>query len=70
MLFGKSALSGTMLYIGYRVYDVLSTIFSTNFAKIIKFASVNLSHCRLNELPHSIYWKGLISILGMSGYMI
>ena len=29
-----------------------------------------LTHCRLNELPHSIYWKILISILGMSGYVI
>ena len=26
--------------------------------------------CRLNELPHAIYWKILISIIGMSGYMI
>ena len=36
-----------------------------------------LTHCRLNELPQTIYWKIptiywkiLISILGMSGYMI
>ena len=29
-----------------------------------------LTHCRLNELPHTIYWKILISILGMSGYVI
>ena len=28
-----------------------------------------LTHCRLNELPHSIYWKSLVSILGMSDYM-
>ena len=29
-----------------------------------------LIHCRLSELPHTIYWKILISILGMSGYVI
>ena len=29
-----------------------------------------LTHCRLNELPHSIYWKILISILGMLGNVI
>ena len=28
------------------------------------------SQCRLNELIHSIYWKILILILGMSGYVI
>ena len=33
-------------------------------------ASKYLTHCRLNELPHTIYWKFLISILGMSGYVI
>ena len=27
-------------------------------------------HCRLNELPHTIYLKILISSLGMSGYVI
>ena len=29
-----------------------------------------LTHCRLNELPHAIYWKSPISILGTSGYEI
>ena len=29
-----------------------------------------LTHCRLNELSHTIYWKILNSILGMSGYVI
>ena len=28
-----------------------------------------LTHCRLNELPHTIYWKILISTLDMSGYV-
>ena len=29
-----------------------------------------LTHCRLNELTHTVYWKILISVLGMSGYVI
>ena len=29
-----------------------------------------LTHCRLNEEPHTIYWKILISILGLSGCVI
>ena len=29
-----------------------------------------LTHCRLNELTHTIYWMILFSILGMSGYVI
>ena len=29
-----------------------------------------LSHCRLKKLPYTIYWKILISILGMSAYVI
>ena len=29
-----------------------------------------LTHYILNELPNTIYWKILISILGMSGYVI
>ena len=29
-----------------------------------------LSYCILNELPNNIYWKSLIPILGMSGYVI
>ena len=29
-----------------------------------------LTHCRLNELPHTIYWKILILIIGMSDYVI
>ena len=31
---------------------------------------LHLTHCRLNELPHTIYWKILISILDTSGYEI
>ena len=33
----------------------------------IKFT---LTHCILNKLSHIMYWKGPISILGMSGYEI
>ena len=29
-----------------------------------------LTHCSLNKLPHTIYWKSPISILGMFGYVI
>ena len=29
-----------------------------------------LTHCRLNELPHTIYWKILIFIFGLSGCVI
>ena len=29
-----------------------------------------LTHCRLNSLSHTIYWKSPISILGMSSYEI
>ena len=32
--------------------------------------STSLTHCRLNRLSHTIYWKSPISILGMSGYVI
>ena len=32
-------------------------------------SKVSLTHCRLNELSHTLYWKILISILGMSGYV-
>ena len=41
--------------------------------KIIKPAEIftqHTKHCRLNELSHTIYWKILISILGMSGYVL
>ena len=31
---------------------------------------MNLPHCRLNELSYTLYWNILISILGISGYMI
>ena len=29
-----------------------------------------LTHCRLNRLSHTIYWKSPISILGRWGYEI
>ena len=31
---------------------------------------VRITHCRLNEVPHTIYLKILIWILVMSGYVI
>ena len=32
--------------------------------------SVALTHCRLNELTHTIYWKSPVSILDRWGYEI
>ena len=32
--------------------------------------SKTLTHCILNRLSHTIYWKSPILILGMSGYEI
>ena len=31
---------------------------------------VSLAHFRLNKIPHNIYSKSPISVLGMSGYVI
>ena len=41
-------------------------------AEHIKFQidTLNPLYCGLNELLHTIYWNILISILGMSGYMM
>ena len=36
----------------------------------IIFTLFGLTHCSLNELPHSVYWKILILSLGMSDYVI
>ena len=48
------------------VYICLNFTVSINFQSV----QIKLTHCRLNELPHTIYWKILISILGMSGHVI
>ena len=32
-----------------------------------KLTNKPLTHCRLNEFPHTIYWKSPISVLVMSG---
>ena len=37
---------------------------------ILAYWLVYLTHCRLNRLSHTIYWKTPISILGTSGYEI
>ena len=37
---------------------------------IMSSAAVEISTLTLNELPQTIYWKILISILGMSGFVI
>ena len=31
---------------------------------------IQLTHLRRNKLSHTIYWKCLFSIIGMSGYMM
>ena len=36
----------------------------------LKVYPFHLTHCGLNRLSHTIYWKSLISILGMSSYEI
>ena len=38
--------------------------------KIYHVYTVLLTHCRLNEISHTIYWKLLILILGISGSVI
>ena len=43
--------------------EVLSTTF------ILKYLDT-LTHCRLNRLSYTIYWKSPISILGTSSYEI
>ena len=71
------------LYLGSRVYLIFRftdfffvvvvlylDIPSRKLSILLAFTAVLLTHCRLNELPHTIYWKILISILGMSGYVI
>ena len=42
----------------------------TNTRKTNDDTPNQLTHCRLNELSHTVYRKILISILGMSGYVI
>ena len=40
------------------------------YEKIFYSATRHLTHCILNKLAHTLYWKSPISILGMSGYEI
>ena len=47
-----------------KMADNLSSVSSP-----LKIDFVALTHCRLNELSHTIYWKILISTSGMSGYV-
>ena len=45
----------------------LSLLYNTYvWQKIYQVYPVLLTHCRLNELAHTIYWKILLSIWGMS----
>ena len=68
------------------VYDIICTVWSillllihyTVFCDSVSCQSrlqrghvePSLTHCRLDRLSHTIYWKSPISILGMSSYEI
>ena len=43
---------------------------STDVSRSFGQERSSLTSCRLNDLSQTIYWKILISILGMSGYVI
>ena len=52
-------------------YSVLSNLVMVMWsAPLLVHPSAGLTHCRLNGLPSTIFWKILFSILGMSGYVI
>ena len=36
----------------------------------VKKYGKEITHCSLNKLSHTIYWKSPFSILGTSGYMM
>ena len=71
-------------YLAFSCYCYAIVLFKSNCLKIVSFIwdwtslktcrtsllSLLLIHCRLNILSHTVYWKSLISILGMSGYEI
>ena len=38
------------------------------FSRCGSYGLEHLTHCRLNRLPHTTYWKSPFSILDMSGY--
>ena len=44
--------------------------FSSIYIKVLSAEVVigALTHCILNRLSHTVYWKSPISILGASGY--
>ena len=55
------------------VWWILSGIVITLLGKsreLITLLFVVLTHCRLNRISHTIYWKSPISIFGTSSYEI
>ena len=48
----------------------ISRFSRTRFNKSISLPADVLTHCILNRISHTIYWKSPISILGTSGYEI
>ena len=53
----------TCMYLIYHIEPHDRVAFAANCVS-------SLTHWRLNELQYTMYWKILISILGMSGYVI
>ena len=51
-------------------YSVISLYKLVRLLRLVLAFIAHLTHCRLNRLPHTIYWKSPISILGMSVYEI
>ena len=62
-LFAYAILSETLVY---EILDHLQLLYM--YGKL--YANFVLTHCILNRLSHTIYWKSPISILGTSHYEI
>ena len=56
-----------LLIVGWRIIKANSNCNVVGYGDVV--VSV-LTHCRLNELPHTIYWKSPFSVLGRWGYEI
>ena len=59
--------------ISYWPWTLVSLLWGLSFIQFLQnpygLLNGDITHYRLNELPHIMYWKILISILGMSGYI-
>ena len=55
----------------YQDFDIESAFSDQGLHLLYMYGTLlNLTSFRLNRLPHTIYWKGQVSNLGMSGYVI